>query len=203
MTQTSDNNSNQATFQRPTHILLAEMRDLHQAMKDLCTQFNILAERMEQCASAINEVDNNASRKLFRDYRNAGVSIGRYIKFTDGQDSSALFHVVDIDSEGFWIRLAPDGQEYHLKLLPNRDRIPFIRSYPADSSYVRRCLRKDYSSANFDADMNAAMSIDTGPGARGASGDPEEMAAMLREITGIDGNSTRGDKRALPQKANE
>lgn len=180
MTEQTDSNFNQNTFQRPTHILLAEMRDLHVAMKDLCTQFNILAERMERCASAINEVDKSVSRKLFRDYRNAGVEIGRYIKFADGVDTGAIFHVVDMDAEGFWIKLMPDGQEYHLKLLPNRDRIPFIRSYPATSTYIQRCLRKDFDSRQFNAAIAEAESLENTPAAQGTSEPGEQEAMLLR-----------------------
>ena len=180
MTEQTDSNFNQNTFQRPTHILLAEMRDLHIAMKDLCTQFNILAERMERCAASINEVDKSVSRKLFRDYRNAGVEIGRYIKFADGVDTGAIFHVIDMDAEGFWIKLMPDGQEYHLKLLPNRDRIPFIRSYPATSTYIQRCLRKDFGSVEFNAAMAEAERLENTPAAQGTSEPGEQEAMILR-----------------------
>lgn len=135
-------NININKYERPTHILLSEMKDLHESFERLMNDFAVVCDRMEECAKRINQCGAEVSRSLFRDFMKAGVTVGNFVRFTDTDTPDAMYYVTDIDSEGFWLKSVPEGIEYQLRLLDNRDRISRIKGYSPNSSRVQRLREK-------------------------------------------------------------
>ena len=133
-----DPNDNVNRYDRPTHILLTEMRELHEEFAKLTLDFASVCDRMESCAERINDYGRLVSKSLFADFAKAGVRLGNFIRFTDTEDPDALYLVSGVDSEGFWLKSLPLGDEYQLKILDNRDRLRFIKYYTANSARVQK-----------------------------------------------------------------
>ena len=135
---TENPNDNINNYERPTHILLAEMKELHEEFAKLSLDFATICDRMEGCAKRINTYGAIVSKSLFADFDKAGVRLGNFIRFIDADDPDALYRVCGIDSEGFWLQALPSGDEYHMKLLENRNRLQKIRYYSENSTRVQR-----------------------------------------------------------------
>jgi len=153
-------NNNINNYERPTHILLAEMKDLHETFAKLTLDFSTICDRMEECAKRINAYGAIVSKALFADFKKAGVQLGNYIRFVDAQDPDALYLVSGIDSEGFWLKAVPTGEEYQMKLIENRERLTKIRYYTANSARVQKlreiAMRSMLAMENAQ-DINAEM----------------------------------------------
>ena len=131
-------NNNINNYERPTHILLSEMKDLHEEFAKLTLDFATICDRMENCAKRINAYGAIVSKAIFADFDRAGVRLGNFIRFTDADDPDALYRVSGIDSEGFWLQALPTGEEYQMKLLENRNRLQKIRYYNENSMRVQK-----------------------------------------------------------------
>ena len=147
-----DPNDNVNKYDRPTHILLTEMRELHEEFARLTLDFASVCDRMESCAKRINDYGRLVSKSLFADFAKAGVRLGNFIRFTDAEDPDALYLVSGIDSEGFWLKALPLGDEYQLKILDNRDRLQRIKYYTANSTRVQK-VREQMMQQAIDAGM--------------------------------------------------
>lgn len=155
-----DPNLNVNKYERPTHILLTEMRELHEEFAKLTLDFSSVCDRMESCAKRINDYGRIVSKALFADFAKAGVRLGNFIRFTDAEDPDALYLVSGIDSEGFWLKALPLGDEYQLKVLDNRDRLQKIRYYTANSMRVQKAREQMMTQAiaeEYSGDINDAL----------------------------------------------
>lgn len=143
------------SYDRPTAIITAEIRDLHREMSELCLSFSTLCDRMEQCAREVRKCGLKADRQLFQAFLDAGVSPGKCVRFLGSQDENAVYEVVSIDGDGFYLHSLETGGEFHLNVFEKQDLVRKIRTVRRDSWRLKNMPKVNNDVANQKAKNGA------------------------------------------------
>ena len=146
------------SYDRPTAIVTAEIRDVHREMADLCLSFSVLCDRMEQCAREVRKCGLKADRQLFQAFLDAGVSPGKCVRFLGAKDENAVYEVVGIDGDGFYMHSLETGGEFHLNVFEKQDLVRKVRTVRRDNWRIKKMPNTNNEAANQKAQDGAIES---------------------------------------------